>query len=351
MTTNVVVATYHGVVLGCDSLSSIVERAYFPFRSPNAIARNPDGTPLRDAAGRPLVVLNDDNFVQTPTNVVGGVQKMFVLYEDKETVDVERSVAATTAGRGTLNGVVIAELAERFRRKCFADGRVFSRAAEVVDDFIDYLRPLWEQEVGYDAARGDDFYTTEDLMFLVSGYCPDDDYIKVYRVSIAAAPRGQSTEQFPESPHCSACWEGQTSSIASLINGSNVESRMPVVRAVAKALEVQRDTLVASVIEQLKAQGIQIPDDIQLDVQAELPSQLPWLDGAPIINWENLPVQSAVDLVSTLVNAESAIQKFKMGIPTVGGRTRLGLMRRGTPFAFLNEPEIVHQHVGYNHDA
>ncbi len=351
MTTNVVVATYHGVVLGCDSLSSIVERAYFPFRSPNAIARNPDGTPLRDAAGRALVALDDENFVQTATNVVGGVQKMFVLYQDKDTVDVERSVAATTAGLGTLNGVVIAELADRFRRKCFADGKVYSQAAQVVDDFIDYLRPLWEQEVRYDPARGDDFYTTDDLMFLISGYCPEDEYIKVFRVHIAAAPRGQATEQFSDFPHCSACWEGQTSSIAALINGSNVESRIPVVRAVAKALEVQRDTLVASVIDQLKAQGVQIPEGIQLDLQAELPAQLPWQEGAPIINWENLPVQSAVDLVSTLVNAESAIQKFRMGVPTVGGRTRLGLMRRGTPFAFLNEPEIVHQHVGYNHDA
>lgn len=351
MTTNVVVATYHGVVLGCDSLSSMVERAYFPFRSPNAVARNPDGTPMRDAQGRPLVALSDENFIQTPTTVVGGVQKMFVLYQDKDTDNVERSVAATTAGLGTLNGVVIAELAERFRRKCFADQKDYSSAEQVVNDFIDYLRPLWQQEVGYDPTKGDDFYLTEDLMFLVSGYCPDDEYIKVYEVSIAAPPSGKATEQFANAPHCSAAWAGQTSSIESLIMGSNYNARWPVHQAFSKALEVQRDTLVASVIEQLKANGVDVPEGIQLDVRAELPTGLPWNAGAPQFNWQNLPVQSAVDLVSTLVNAESAIQKFAMGIPTVGGRTRLGLMRRGIPFAFLNEPEIIHQHVGYNHDA
>jgi len=276
---------------------------------------------------------------------------MFVLYQDRDPIDVERSVAATTAGMGTLNGVVIADLADRFRRKCFVEQKVYATVNQVVNDFIDYLRPLWEQEVRYDPARGESFYRSEDVQFLISGYCPDDQYIKAFEVSIAAGTNGSATELFPEAPHCSAAWAGQTSSIEALINGSSFNSRWPVHQAVTAAMEAQRDSLVTSLIDQLRAQGIQIPEDVQLDVDAILPSDLPWNAGAPAISWANLPVQSAVDLVSTLVNAESAIQKFAMGIPTVGGRTRVGLMRRGIPFAFLNEPEIVHDHVGYNQDA
>lgn len=351
MTTNVVVATYHGVVLGCDSLSSIVERAYFPFRAPDALARDEQGELIRDPQGRPLIIFDDRNLQMTPTNIMGGVRKMFILYQDKDSSDIERSIAATTAGLGTLNGVVISDLADRFRRRCFADGRVYETAEQVVNDFIDYLRPLWEQQVQFDAEKGEGYYRQDDLQFIVSGYGPGDDYIKVFRVSIASGESGEVTELFPDAPHCSAAWGGQTSSIEALINGSSFNAMFPIHQAVTAAMERQRSTLVTSVLEQLREQGVPIPEQAQLDITVELPEDLPWGQGGPQFSWANLPVQSAVDLVSTLVNAESAIQKFAMGIPTVGGRTRVGLMQRGMPFAFLNEPEIVHQHVGYNHDA
>lgn len=348
MTVNVVVATYHGVVLGCDSLSSIIERAYFPFRTPNALARDDQGNLIRDRDGRLLLVFSDDLLQETPTNIMGGVQKMFLLYEDENTADIECSVAATTSGLGTLNGVVIAELAERFRRKASALCPDRATASNVVTTFVEFLRPLWEQQVGFqetdEAAR--EFLA--DLQFLVSGYGSDDEYVKVFRVSIA---RQEVFEMFPSPPHCSAAWGGQSNAIASLINGTHPSTQWAVSRAIAEALQAQRESVVTSVIEQLRAQGVEIPEPFEATIQEQLPGDMPWTEGAPFIDWANLPVQSAVDLASTLVNAESAIQKFAMGIPMVGGRTRIGLMRRGTPFAFLNEPEIIHEHVGYNHDA
>ncbi|MDG2517369.1 hypothetical protein [Lysobacter soli] len=348
MTVNVAVATYHGVVLGCDSLSSIVERAYFPFRTPDAFARDEDGNLLRDAQGRPLLVFSDENLQETPTNIMGGVQKMFLLYEDSDPTNVECSVAATTSGLGTLNGVVIAELADRFRRKVPALCPAAGTAEDVVQAFIAFIRPQWEQQVAFadtDEATRD---YLPDLQFLVSGYGTDDDYIKVFRVSIA---RQEAKELFSNPPHCSAAWAGQSNALASLINGIHPSTQWSVGRALADALQSQRESVVRSVLEQLRAQGVEIPEPFEAIIDEQLPSTMPWQAGAPEIDWANLPVQSAVDLASTLVNAESAIQKFAMGIPTVGGRTRIGLMRRGTPFAFLNEPQIVHEHVGYNHDA
>lgn len=348
MTTNVVVATYHGVVLGCDSLSSIVERAYFPFRTPDVLARDENGEPLVDRHGRLLLAYDESKLQATPTNIMGGVQKMFLFYEDVDPDNVEVSVAATTSGLGTLNGVVIAELADRFRRRARASAKIYRSAQEVVRDFLDFIRPLWETEVGFDPEDPQALTLHDDLQFLVAGYGPDDEHIPVIRVSVA---QNAMVELFDTFPHCSAAWAGQANSIASLLLGFSASTRWGVERAVTDSLATHRESVVGSVLTQLRDQGVTIPEPFEATIDELVPTEIPWGVGGPQFDWPNMPVQSAVDMVSTLVNAESAMQKFAMGIPTVGGRTRIGLMRRGMPFAFLNEPEIVHQHVGYNHDA
>ncbi|MFI8717073.1 hypothetical protein ACIGHF_04180 [Stenotrophomonas sp. NPDC077464] len=348
MTTNVVVATYHGVILGCDSLSSIIERAYFPFRVPNALARDERGEVMTDPQGRLLLAYDERNFQYTPTNIMGGVQKMFPLHEDVDPQNIECSVAATTSGLGSLNGVVIAEVAERFRRRCRTNEQGFNSIEQVVSMFLDYVRPQWEMQVGFDAADPAAHSFLDDLQFLIAGYGPADEYIKVIRVSVA---NESAVEVFKHAPHCSAAWAGQASAVASLLMGFNPTTRWAIDRAVVESLSAQRESVVTSVLGHLREQGVAIPEPFEARIDEVVPADLPWSEGSPEFDWANLPVQSAVDLVSTLVNAQSAMQKFAMGIPTVGGRTRIGLMRRGMPFAFLNEPEIVHQHVGYSHEA
>lgn len=347
MTINVVVSTYHGVVLGCDSLSSIVERAYFPFRRGASPALDADGNMIRDADGNLVIPFREDLLVNTATNIMGGVQKMFLLYESADPDNVESSVAAMTSGLGALTGIVIAELGQRFRRQCIQRGVEFRSADAVVAEFVKFVRPLWETEVNFAGTQEASRQWLSDLNFLVAGYGPDDAYIKVFRASV----RQQTiVETFPDHPHCSAAWAGQSESVASLINGQSGLTIRQVSKAIVEALSAQRASIVESVLAQLRAQGVEVPDPFEAEIEEIIPPALPWNGGGPEIDWANLPVQSAVDLVSTLVNAESGIQKFAMGIPGVGGRTRIGLMRRGVPFAFLNEPDIIHSNVGYNHD-
>lgn len=349
MTTNVVVSTYHGVVLGCDSLSSVNEKAFFPFRQADIIARDENGDPLKDKDGNLLLKYTPENLVNTPTNIMSGVQKMFLLHEDKDEQNIECSVAAITAGLGSLNGMVIAEVASNFMRKVSRQKcGEYKTADEVVNDFIDYIRPLWEEQVEYNKVDEIMRNSLPALHFLIAGYGPEDGYIRIFRVHIESQT---TAEQFPEFPHCGAAWAGQANAIASLVNGATPTAQWAVGRAFTDALQTQRETIAASIISKLKEEGVDIPEPFAATVDAQAPTELPWNDGGPAFDWPNLPVQSAVDLASTLVNAESAIQKFSMGIPTVGGRTRIGLMRRGVPFEFLNEPKITHQHVGYNNDV
>lgn len=347
MTINVVVSTFHGVVLGCDSLSSIVERAFFPFRRGASPARDADGNMIRDADGNLVIPYREDQLVSTATNIMGGVQKMFLLYESSDPENVESSVAAMTSGLGTLTGIVIAELGQRFRKQCVQRGTEFRSAHAVVSAFLEYVRPLWEAEVDFNGTAEESRKWLGDLNFLVAGYGPDDTYIKVFRASVL---RESVVETFPDPPHCSAAWAGQSESVASLINGQSALTIRQVSKAIVEALSAQRASIIESVLERLRAQGVAVPEPFEAEIEEVIPPALPWNGGGPEIDWANLPVQSAVDLVSTLVNAESGIQKFAMGIPGVGGRTRIGLMRRGTPFTFLNEPDIIHSNIGYNHD-
>lgn len=347
MTINVVVSTYHGVVLGCDSLSSIVERAYFPFRSNASPALDADGNMIRDADGNLVIPFREDQLVSTATNIMGGVQKMFLLHESRDPESVDCSVAAITSGLGALNGVVIAELGQRFRKSCAQREEPYRSAEDVVDDFLAFVRPLWEIQVGYAAAPEESRRWLNDLNFLIAGYGPDDEYIKVFRVSVS---QESIVETFPDAPHCSAAWAGQSDSVASLINGQSAMTIRQVSKSIVEALTAQRKSIVESMLQQLRAQGVAVPEPFEAELEEIIPPALPWNAGGPAIDWPNLPVQSAVDLVSTLVNAESGIQKFAMGIPGVGGRTRIGLMRRGIAFAPLNEPDIIHSNIGYNHD-
>ncbi len=347
MTINVVVSTYHGVVLGCDSLSSVVERAYFPFRRNASPARDVDGNVIRDGEGNLVIPYREDQLVNTATNIMGGVQKMFLLHESHDPDNIDCSVAAMTSGLGALNGVVIAELGQRFRKRCGQRDVDYRTAEAVVTDFLAFVRPHWEAQVDFVGASEESRQWLSDLNFLIAGYGPDDDYIKVFRVSVS---RQSVIETFPDAPHCSAAWAGQSDSVASLINGQSPMTIRQVSKSIVEALSAQRASIIESVLQQLRAQGVPVPEPFEAEIEELIPPALPWNAGGPDIDWGNLPVQSAVDLVSTLVNAESGIQKFAMGIPGVGGRTRIGLMRRGLPFSSLNEPDIIHSNIGYNHD-
>jgi hypothetical protein len=54
----------------------------------------------------------------------------------------------------------------------------------------------------------------------------------------------------------------------------------------------------------------------------------------------------AIDLTAYLVGLQSGKAKFAKGIATVGGRTRIGLIRKQEGVHMLNEPELHYTRVG-----
>jgi hypothetical protein len=92
--------------------------------------------------------------------------------------------------------------------------------------------------------------------------------------------------------------------------------------------------------------GAQLPDDLEIDLTLPPPDLLNLRDSQANIAYDALPIQSGIDLVSELVNLQSAAARFESGIPVVGGRTRIGIITKAGGLEFLSEPKLKHEHTG-----
>jgi len=86
------------------------------------------------------------------------------------------------------------------------------------------------------------------------------------------------------------------------------------------------------------------------NINTELPTfndfPIDWDSFGMSIDFANLPVQASIDLVSFLVLLQSGVSRFSSGVPTVGGRTRIGIVEKNEGFIMLDEPTLVHKYTG-----
>lgn len=299
MTINVALATSEAIVLGCDSLSSVIETVFHP-RDMSLATK--DGKPVLDEHGQPCFTGVPSHAV---TSVFGGVRKMFCIYEREDF-----HVAAVTAGLAILDGMTIAEHANKFRRE---GGNGLDTVEQVAASFLTYVREKWELTVDYKESSGSDSFEPiyPNVEFLVAGFEPTGEG-RVYRLDILA---NQMELQYDGRP--GIAWAGQANFVQRLLIGADAGLQAELVNSY----------------------GL---EDAKLTAA---------LDGSRTnIDFANLPTQYAIDFVEMLVNTQSGMQRFEPGIATVGGRTHVGVLRRGETFAMLNEPELVHKHTGFNHD-
>jgi hypothetical protein len=321
MTINIAVATRDAIILGCDSLSSVVETAAFPLRG-RGFAKDATGNDLVDAEGNRLIAVNEVRSVVT--NVYGGVSKMFLLYERDGF-----SVAGVTAGKATLDGLTIAELAKRFCQNHRISNTVFNTVEDVANAFLAYIRNLWELDVDFAAADPSMHMFLPPLQFIVAGHCPED--------------------HIGDGDHCGACWAGQSDFVERLLLGVDHGVKHSVQEQFGRSMREATTQVLTEMIERLSGAGVSIPEGLEMDFPG-LPNAPSWETAQTDVQFQDLPTQYAIDFVELLVNTQSGMQRFGSGIPTVGGRTHIGVLRRGESFRMLNEPELTHNHAGYSHD-
>ena len=309
-------------------------------------AQDATGAAILDKDGKPVFAFDPVRVDHYPVNVFGGVSKMFLLYEDKDT-----SVAAITSGQGTVNGRTIAGLAAEYKRSCETNRTVFDRVEDVANDFLNFMATEWMNQPHIKNLPPAVIPAVLPMLgtvnFIVGGFGKRDPHGMVFKLDVA---KKDITSAFRPGLGHGVTWGGQANFVERLLKGSDSRLEVLVKRNILEALSAQRNGIVQSVLDGLTAAGVQIPDGINFAFQEVLPAADQWDSFWAEVDYANLPVQYAIDLASLLVNTQSGMQHFGTGIATVGGRTHIGVLQRNSSFKKLKEPKLAHAHTGYSHE-
>lgn len=338
MTINIALVTNEALILGCDSVASRVGHYIDPAK---VIPRDAQGNWIQDLDGNWNAKFKFEDLEQLVTNAWGGVQKMFALYGGPNSAVT--SVAAVTAGLATLSDRTMSNLAGEFHR---TSTQGFSTVEEVVENYLQFM--MGHYDAYYSAGTTPDALK-DDIEFLAGGYGQNDSLPSLYRINLKSRTKtlmyGPSTQG-----KSGLAWGGQAVSVQRLLLGYDRGLEFALVSEFDAMYQAMSERALEIVQDIVSALNAQMPEGINADLPAK-----PDLTGifkklTVNIDFQNMPLQDAIDFVAYLVNLESGKQKFVKGVPTVGGRTHIGLITRSDGFAIINPPSLTHRNTGFAHD-
>jgi hypothetical protein len=333
MTINIALVTSDAVILGCDSLATaltrVVDLSSVMELDSKGQAVFVEGNRLRL---KPAAL---DDVRTVVTNAWSGVTKLFPLSE------LPTPVAAVTTGVAKLQNRSIDAWAGDFFRS--HRGEHWTRVEDVATKFLSYLVNPYQQE--YKDTPTEPIDLRPDLQFLIGGIGSEENHPSVWRADV------KQNNLKPEHSNGEAgiVWGETSDAVERLFLGFDYTLPQRIERATREAMEKHAETVRQSLVQYLNTHvpamaglpDIEIPDP-------EIES-LPWEDAFIFVDCANLPLQGAVDLVSELCMLQATRARFTGGVPTVGGRIRIGVVTKKDGFKALNEPELVHQHTGFSY--
>jgi len=340
MTINVALVTSEAVILGCDSVASVTEQYLNPVRH---VPQDAAGNFETDADGRYVAHFAWDDLQSVVTDAWGGVTKMFRLCGD------ENPVAAVTAGLAKLNDRPISSLANDFSKQLKDCDSVLS----VVEKFVDTMGAHYDQ---HNKIMNTPPGLREDVEFLIGGFGKSDDFPSLYRVNLIDAvdkrikPLYGSGIGFKDKT--GAAWAGQADSVQRLLFGWDDPVKQYIENQISTAInnlhKSMSDAVLRILAEMLAAlNNVNLPEGINTELPPKPNVKISWNQFILSIDFANFPLQSALDFVSYLVGIQSGKAKYVRGVPTVGGRTHIGILTQGK-FEMKNEPDLIHTNLGYD---
>jgi hypothetical protein len=346
VTINIAVLTSEALVLSCDSIASVTEYFVDPFTCHNE----------RTEDGSLSVTVTSADIIPQVTNTWDGVTKLFLLQGGS------CPVAAVTAGLAKLNNRSMSSYANQFLSEhggsapvealgtmsTFVGPQCVKPVLHTVDDVAHEFLAFMREH--YDIHYGDSNVPQEyrhGPIFLVGGYDREEHLPSLYKVNV----QEDIVHQLFAAGRFGLAWEGQTEAVERLVWGYDSLLRDSIENQIAAAMESVRKNMggaAASMLQQILDHAeISLPQDINTELPAVPKIRIPWARYRCDIAYGNLPLQDAVDLAAFLVSLQSGMSKFAMGVPTVGGRTRVGVVSRHEGFRMLGEPELRHTHIGF----
>ena len=328
MTINVAVVSAEALVLGCDSISSVTEYFLNPFAHPADFI----------GSGKYRVSFSMTDLVPQVTNSWDGVTKMFALSSDEQT-----PVAAVTAGLARLNDRSMKSYADEFLRDKTANALAQRTVEEVANNFLVFMRRHYDQHYADSPLPPE---LRDGPVFLVGGYNAASHMPSLFRVNVQ-----NNRVMLERAPGAfGIAWDGQSDAVERLIHGYDTVLRDSIESQVSAEFTALRKTLNSDTTRMppktLDRTKMILPERVDTEPLEAPRVSIDWDDFGCEIAYGNLPIQDSIDLTAYLVGLQSGQAKFGKGIATVGGRTRIGLIRKQEGFRMLNEPELHHTRVG-----
>ncbi|MBI4084169.1 MAG: hypothetical protein HY423_16310 [Candidatus Lambdaproteobacteria bacterium] len=329
MTINVVVVTTDAVVLGCDSIASSMKPVIDPFQ---VFERDEKQSFVADAEGRYTAKFTANDIQWIVNNAWGGVTKLFQLHGQMA------PVAAVTAGLAKLKNKNISNIAAQYYQQ--KTSSPFRTVKEVVTDFLQFMREQYAEH--YKGSGEQPIDLREDLRFLVGGHGQDDPFPSAWELDV----KNDTSKPVFQEGRTGISWGGQADAVERHFLGVDSRLRAKIDTQVRDAFDGYRQQMHGAVLaylnENFGGRGADLPPLTLPDTPT---ADLAWQDGWYYIDCGNLPVQGAVDVVSQLAMMQSLRARYGGGVPTVGGRIRVGVVTRDG-FRALNEPQLEHKYTG-----
>lgn len=338
MTINIVLVTNEALIMGCDSIASSTTPAINPFEAD--IHKDADGKPIKDADGNFLLVFKPEEITTQVTTLLSGVTKGFKIYEKPD-------VVALTAGLAQMNSRSMQTISEEFFEKQKTRKQKLVNVEAIAKAYLrflraEYLRHYKKSPLPKEIRSGPEL--------LVGGFSKHEIFPSIYRVKV----KENTCERDFKLGEFGLCWNGQADSVERFIRGYDSILKPQIESAVSSLFdrhhERMRDKLVEIVNEILTKLGANMPDGVEMKLPSRGSAKLPW-DGAKLaFDYGNMPLQNAIDFVAWLVLMQSGRAKFASGLPTVGGRTHICIIRKSVGAVFLGEQELENRYTGFAHD-
>jgi len=338
MTINIGLVTSDALVLGCDSVASTTDFFLDPLKIP--WERNENGKAITDAEGRFSLKFKYSDFESIVTNAWGGVTKMFQVHPSPS------PVVAVTAGLAKLRDRPIASFATEFLASHERRSKKLVNCKTICQHFLEFMRKQ------YDEHYKDSNLPTELRQgpeFLIGGHGRDDAFASLYRLNVQ---RKDIHEHFTNG-QCGIAWNGQSDAVERFIRGYDSSLTADVEQKITGELKAYSDKVNQSLAETVNSLldklGQKLPEGTKVEVPKPPNIQLDWQQYRVAIEYSNLPLQEAVNLVSFLVNVQAGKGRFARGVATVGGRIHIGVVTK-KGLEVLNEPAVTHRYTGFSDD-
>jgi len=253
-------------------------------------------------------------------------------------------VAAITADMAKFGERTMSSCALEFFRRQQPPANPLTSVGEVAETFLAFMRQKYDEHYA-GSELPEEF--RDGPLFLIGGYGRTDYLPSIFKVDVRL---NRKVEHFGPG-QAGMAWEGQSDAVERLLRGYDAAVRIAVEKAVTEGLRRIRDAASRGIEQSLQQMvdrlGAETVGDMRVNLPATDPIVLPWDQCNARISFGNLPLQDAIDFAAYLINIQSGRAKFSEGVPTVGGRTHIGLITRQDGFRMIDEVPLTHRNTGF----